>query len=144
MDLPRRGAARDDGSPPRRIARGRPRARARVAARLDARIAFPELPHDHATKVPRKVYERELMRLQAELVKLKEWVRTSGVRVVVVFEGRDAAGKGGAIKRISEYLNPRAARIVALPAPPNASAGSGTSSATSRICRRQERSSCSI
>jgi polyphosphate kinase 2 len=75
------------------------------------------LPHDHATKVPRKVYERELMRLQAELVKLKEWVRKSGVRVVVVFEGRDAAGKGGAIKRITEYLNPRVARIVALPAP---------------------------
>jgi len=75
------------------------------------------MPHDYATKVPRKLYEQELLRLQAELVKLKEWVRTSGVRLVVVFEGRDAAGKGGAIKRITEYLNPRVARIVALPAP---------------------------
>src|SRR6185295_4836336 len=57
------------------------------------------------------------MHLQGELVKLKEWVRTSGLRLVIVFEGRDAAGKGGAIKRITEYLNPRVARTVALPAP---------------------------
>jgi polyphosphate kinase len=78
---------------------------------------FEMMPHDHATKVPRRLYELELRRLQAELVKLKEWVRTTGVRLVVVFEGRDAAGKGGAIKRITEYLNPRVARIVALPAP---------------------------
>jgi polyphosphate kinase len=75
------------------------------------------MPHDEATKVPRKLYEQELLKLQAELVKLKEWVRVNGVRLVVVFEGRDAAGKGGAIKRITEYLNPRVARIVALPAP---------------------------
>jgi len=75
------------------------------------------MPHDEATKVPRKLYEQELQRLQGELVKMKEWVRTTGVRLVVVFEGRDAAGKGGAIKRITEYLNPRVARIVALPAP---------------------------
>jgi len=73
--------------------------------------------HDEATRVPRKLYEAELIRLQAELVKLKEWVRTTGERLVIVFEGRDAAGKGGAIKRITEYLNPRVARIVALPAP---------------------------
>ena len=64
-----------------------------------------------------KVYEAELFRLQAELVKVQEWVRSEGQRVVVVFEGRDAAGKGGTIKRISQYLNPRVARIVALPAP---------------------------
>jgi polyphosphate kinase 2 len=57
------------------------------------------------------------MRLQGELVKLKEWVRTSEQRIVIVFEGRDAAGKGGAIKRVTEYLNPRVARVVALPAP---------------------------
>jgi polyphosphate kinase 2 len=75
------------------------------------------MPHDHATKVPRKVYARELERLQGELVKMKEWARTTGERLVVLFEGRDAAGKGGAIKRITEYLNPRVARIVALPAP---------------------------
>ncbi len=75
------------------------------------------MTHDEATKVPRKLYETELLRLQAELVKLKEWVRTTGERLVIIFEGRDAAGKGGAIKRITEYLNPRVARIVALPAP---------------------------
>ncbi|MYY09763.1 polyphosphate kinase 2 [Streptomyces sp. SID4919] len=69
------------------------------------------------TKVPREPYERELYRLQTELVKLQEWVRAEGVRLVVVFEGRDAAGKGGTIKRVTEYLNPRVARIVALPKP---------------------------
>ena len=76
-----------------------------------------KMKHDPATKFPRQEYERELTRLQGELVKLKEWVRTTGRRVVIVFEGRDAAGKGGAIKRITEYLNPRVARTVALPAP---------------------------
>ncbi len=58
-----------------------------------------------------------MFRLQTELVKLQEWVRFSGARVVVIFEGRDGAGKGGTIKRITEYLNPRVARIAALPAP---------------------------
>jgi polyphosphate kinase len=73
--------------------------------------------HDRATAFPRKPYERELLRLQAELVTMMEWVAETGARVAIVFEGRDAAGKGGAIKRISEYLNPRTARIVALPKP---------------------------
>jgi len=68
-------------------------------------------------RLPRKVYEAELRRLQAELVLLQEWVRREGIRLVVVFEGRDAAGKGSAIKRVAEYLNPRVARIAALPAP---------------------------
>ncbi len=72
---------------------------------------------DGDAKVPRKRYERELLRLQGELVKLQEWVRAESERVVVVFEGRDGAGKGGVIKRITQYLNPRVARIVALPAP---------------------------
>lgn len=62
-------------------------------------------------------YDKELRRLQAELVKLQEWVRHEGLRVVVLFEGRDAAGKGGAIKRITEGLNPRVCRVVALAAP---------------------------
>ena len=70
-----------------------------------------------AARMPRGPYERELLRLQGELVKLQEWVRAEGARVVVIFEGRDAAGKGGAIKRVTEYLNPRVARITALPAP---------------------------
>ena len=68
-------------------------------------------------RFPKKVYEAELFRLQAELVTLQEWVRAEGKRVVVVFEGRDAAGKGSTIKRVTQYLNPRVARIVALPAP---------------------------
>ncbi len=68
-------------------------------------------------KISNKVYEAELFRLQTEMVKLQEWVRETGARVVVVFEGRDAAGKGGTIKRITEYLSPRIARVAALPAP---------------------------
>ena len=68
-------------------------------------------------KLRREAYEAELFRLQGELVTMLEWVRAEGARVVVVFEGRDAAGKGSVIKRITEYLNPRVARIVALPAP---------------------------
>ncbi len=68
-------------------------------------------------KIAKDVYEAELFRLQTELVKLQEWVRDTGTRVVIVFEGRDAAGKGGTIKRITEYLSPRIARIAALPAP---------------------------
>ena len=62
-------------------------------------------------------YEKELRRLQIELVKLQEWIRHEGLRVVVLFEGRDAAGKGGAIKRITETLNPRICRVVALGTP---------------------------
>src|SRR5829696_7803395 len=68
-------------------------------------------------KMDLELYEAEVRRLQAELVALQEWVRATGQRVVVVFEGRDAAGKGSAIKRITEYLSPRVARIAALPAP---------------------------
>jgi len=62
-------------------------------------------------------YEAELYRLQAELVQLQEWVRSTGARLVVIFEGRDAAGKGGTIKRVTQYLSPRVARIAALPTP---------------------------
>jgi polyphosphate kinase 2 len=73
---------------------------------------------DQATrKLPRQLYETELYRLQGELVKMQEWMRIEGARIVVIFEGRDAAGKGSTIKRVNEYLNPRVARIVALPAP---------------------------
>ena len=68
-------------------------------------------------RLPKGRYEKELLRLQAELVKLQEWIRAEGARLVVVFEGRDAAGKGSAIKRVTQYLNPRVARIVALPSP---------------------------
>jgi polyphosphate kinase 2 len=68
-------------------------------------------------KLDKKFYEKELRRLQIELVKLQEWVKFKGLKVVVIFEGRDAAGKGGTIKRITESLNPRICRVVALPAP---------------------------
>jgi polyphosphate kinase 2 len=68
-------------------------------------------------RMNKALYEIELFRLQAELVEMQEWVRTTGARLVVIFEGRDAAGKGGTIQRIAQYLNPRVARIVALPAP---------------------------
>lgn len=80
----------------------------------------PDKRGGHAAKrkrYPKDLYERELFRLQAELVTLQEWVRAEGKRVVVIFEGRDAAGKGSTIKRVSQYLNPRIARIAALPTP---------------------------
>ena len=64
-----------------------------------------------------KVYEKELIKLQIELVKLQRWVKEKGLKVVVVFEGRDAAGKGGVIKRITEKMNPRICRVVALGVP---------------------------
>jgi len=67
--------------------------------------------------IPKEFYEKELFRLQAELVQMQEWVRAEGMRLVVLFEGRDAAGKGSTIKRVTQYLNPRIASIVALPTP---------------------------
>jgi polyphosphate kinase 2 len=70
-----------------------------------------------SAKLGKKRYEEELARLQRELIKLQEWIKHSGLRVVVIFEGRDAAGKGGTIKRITESLNPRICRVVALAAP---------------------------
>ncbi|ATJ91628.1 hypothetical protein HK16_05105 [Acetobacter senegalensis] len=70
-----------------------------------------------ADRAFRRTYFRELIRLQGELVKLQDWVKATGHRLVVIFEGRDAAGKGGAIKRITQRLNPRICRVAALPAP---------------------------
>jgi polyphosphate kinase len=70
-----------------------------------------------ATKMKRKEYEKELTKLQTELAKLQEWVKHAGLRVVVVFEGRDAAGKGGTIKAITERVSPRVFRVAALPVP---------------------------
>ncbi len=68
-------------------------------------------------KAARQLYFQELFRLQGELVKLQDWVQHSKQKVVILFEGRDAAGKGGVIKRITQRLNPRVARVAALPAP---------------------------
>jgi polyphosphate kinase 2 len=74
-------------------------------------------------RVPKRAYEAELERLQVDLVDMQRWITTVGARVVVIFEGRDAAGKGGAIKRVAQYLNPRTARIVALPKPSERESG---------------------
>ncbi len=80
-------------------------------------IALEENENKIDTKFTKKVYENELSKLQVELVKLQEWIKDQGLKVVIIFEGRDAAGKGGVIKRITESLNPRNVRVVALPAP---------------------------
>ncbi len=83
-----------------------------------ARLTFPHGPgYAHDAPIGKKEYRRTLRALQAELVKLQRHVREAGERVVVVFEGSDAAGKGGAIRRFMRHLNPRAARVVALPKP---------------------------
>ncbi len=83
----------------------------------DALGAEPDPAAREAQRERRRIYFRELFRLQAELVKLQDWVVASGHKVVIIFEGRDAAGKGGVIKRITQRLNPRVCRVVALPAP---------------------------
>jgi polyphosphate kinase 2 len=84
-------------------------------SRLDGVVDGPESPADG--RVDRARYFRELFRLQHELIRLQDWVQHQGLKVVVIFEGRDSAGKGGAIKRITQRLNPRVCRVVALPAP---------------------------
>ena len=68
-------------------------------------------------KMSRKAFDKELLKLQVELCHVQEWVKQKGLRVIVIFEGRDAAGKGGVIKRITERVSPRVFRVVALPAP---------------------------
>src|SRR5262245_51687075 len=80
----------------------------------------PELGNEEQAEQPKlknKEYEKVLRELQAELVSLQDWVKQTGQRIIVVFEGRDAAGKGGTIKAITERVSPRTFRLVALPAP---------------------------
>jgi len=89
---------------------------------LRAAVSNPQLPRDGTVAKSLRLgvdcdYGKELGRLQVELVKLQEWIRHKGLQVVVIFEGRDGAGKGGTIKRITDPLNPRICRVVALPAP---------------------------
>ncbi|MCO5400875.1 polyphosphate kinase 2 [Ralstonia soli] len=86
---------------------------------IDDRLADGEAAISEEARETRRMYFRELFRLQGELVKLQDWVIETGHRLVVIFEGRDAAGKGGAIKRITQRLNPRVCRVAALPAPTN-------------------------
>jgi polyphosphate kinase 2 len=83
----------------------------------DASIPAPQHESEDARRAARRLYFRELFRLQRELVKLQEWVVETGHKVVILFEGRDAAGKGSVIKRITQRLNPRVCRVAALPAP---------------------------
>nr|VFK38577.1 MAG: polyphosphate kinase 2, PA0141 family [Candidatus Kentron sp. SD] len=90
-------------------------------ATINSDHGVAEIPSDPECAGPKKIrkshYEKELFRLQVELVKLQEWIKHKGLKVVVVFEGRDAAGKGGVIKRITQHLNARICPVVALPAP---------------------------
>jgi polyphosphate kinase 2 len=83
---------------------------------LDGLVAETALPSDQQS-LNRQFYFKELFRLQGELVKLQDWVVNNKLKVVVIFEGRDAAGKGGVIKRVTQRLNPRVCRVAALPAP---------------------------
>jgi polyphosphate kinase len=76
-----------------------------------------EAAADPPPKLKRKAYEGEMRRLHGELVAMQEWVKASGAKICIVFEGRDTAGKGGTIKRITERVSPRVFRVVALPAP---------------------------
>jgi len=101
-----------EAAPPRSLPpKGSAERGARPVARLDASLQRPP------GKMKRRVFERELERLHVELVKLQLWVKRKGLRVIVVFEGRDGAGKGGVIKRLVERVSPRVFRVVALPAP---------------------------
>ncbi len=100
-------------------------AKAKAAARVEAEAKADREATTTGSPTPRgkrdwldkKTYEKELAKLQVELVKLQAWVQQEGLRVVVLFEGRDAAGKGGTIKRVTESLNPRHCHVVALPKP---------------------------
>ena len=92
---------------------------------LEAELSEPMLSEElrriyrkaHPNALDRRIYLKSLLRLQAELIKMQTWVETTGAKVLIIFEGRDSAGKGGVIKRITQRLNPRSARVVALPKP---------------------------
>lgn len=81
------------------------------------RELFVSGDYPYHSKMPRREYEAKKQALQVELLKVQQWVKDSGQKIVVLFEGRDAAGKGGTIKRFMEHLNPRGARVVALEKP---------------------------
>jgi polyphosphate kinase 2 len=112
------GASPDEVKALRRVLSTR-NAPSRSEAELDAELSagWREGAYPYRNLMSRRNYERQKYRLQVELLKLQAWVKESGQRVVILFEGRDAAGKGGAIKRFMEHLNPRGARVVALEKP---------------------------
>lgn len=93
-----------------------PKKRNSKAAKQEKKRSF-EGEKDEPKRLKKEFYEKELRKLQIELVKLQEWIKDQGLKVVVIFEGRDAAGKGGVIKRITQRLNPRVCRVVALGTP---------------------------
>jgi polyphosphate kinase len=103
---------------------------------------LPWPPLTKKGKIARKFYDKELRRLQEELVKLQYWVKHNNLRVVVLFEGRDAAGKGGAIKRITERTSPRIVRVVAWARPMTAKKPNGGFSAMWPIYRPAVKSFC--
>ncbi len=110
MDLPFDGAIRAfyDTEAPEAV---------RNAIRRADRGEMLTADYPYSERMPRKAYQKEMDALQIELVRMQAWAKATGARVLCLFEGRDAAGKGGAIKRFRENLNPRGARVVALPAP---------------------------
>lgn len=101
----------------RAIKSGKPRHQTRTYTHADYELHSASDERKPSRTISNKVYEKELARLHIELVKLQEWIKHEGLRVVVIFEGRDAAGKGGVIKRITAPLNPRVCRIAALAKP---------------------------
>src|SRR5450830_718138 len=115
----------------------------RTIEQLAAGVYGSDGSSEDQDKEDRRLYFRELFRLQAELVKLQDWVVATGHKVVILFEGRDAAGKGGVIKRITQRLNPRVCRVAALPAPNDRERTQWYFSVMFRICRQPARSCCS-
>ena len=142
-----------DGASPDDVAGAAPRAVRRKPGRKDGRPTTPtsnwrrgwrDGGYPYKNLMSRKSYEKQKYRLQVELLKLQAWVKETGQRVVILFEGRDAAGKGGTIKRFMEHLNPRGARVVALEKPQRGRARPVVLPALHRsTCPRAARSCCS-
>ena len=95
---------------------------------------------DDPTQMKRKAYEAEMRKLQVKLCHLQEWVKKKGLRVIIAFEGRDAAGKGGTIRALTERISPEYSGSLPCPRPPNGKRASCFSSATSNTFRRPEKS----
>jgi polyphosphate kinase len=118
------GLSPDEGVPVHTVGRGRPIYGVPPMSPDDELVeGWKDAPYPYRNLMRRRVYEQEKFRLQVEMLKLQAWAKESGERVVILFEGRDAAGKGGTIKRFMEHLNPRGARVVALEKPTAAEAG---------------------
>jgi polyphosphate kinase 2 len=98
-------------------------AKVKVVKKLDKKKIFADANYPYETKMDTKEYEKLKEKLQIELLKMQNWVKDTGQRIVILFEGRDAAGKGGTIKRMMEHMNPRGARVVALEKPSDEETG---------------------